>query len=510
MKFERSSGLLLHPTSLPGPYGIGDLGPLAYEWVDFLVKSGTKLWQVLPLGPTGYGDSPYQCFSAFAGNPYLISPDVLLNEKLLTPSDLSTKPSFPADKVDFGAVIPWKQSLLNRAYQHFSKSSLPYMREAYEQFQQEQANWLADYSLFMALKEAHGGAPWPTWKGSLRNRSVKGLAAARAEFAISIDRQSFHQFLFFRQWKALKKYANDRGIQIIGDIPIFVAHDSAEVWAQPELFYINTLGKPTVVAGVPPDYFSPTGQLWGNPLYRWDVHEATSYAWWIERLRACLHLVDIIRLDHFRGFASYWEVPAREKTAVKGKWVPGPGKAFFNVVKEHLGDLPIIAEDLGEITPDVVDLRDHFQLPGMKILVFAFSDDPENEFLPHNYPDNCVVYTGTHDNDTVVGWYHRVDETERDFARRYLARSGQDISWDLTRAAWSSVATFSIAPMQDLLGLGNEARMNYPSRPSGNWSWRIPALALDETLLNRLLEINFLYSRGTPATSTEEDASSGP
>lgn len=499
MNFERNAGVLLHPTSLPGPYGIGDLGPEAYRWVDFLHRSQTGLWQVLPLGPTGYGDSPYQCFSAFAGNPYLISPQLLLQEGLLHSDDLIALPPFPADRVDYGMVIPWKLGVLDRAWQRFSLQGDSVLRAEFTAFCEQQSPWLDDFALFMALKEAHSGAPWPTWERALRRREPQALQAARRDLATAIERQAFRQFLFFRQWRALKVYANQHNVKIIGDIPIFVAHDSAEVWARPDLFSLDEHGNPTVVAGVPPDYFSETGQLWGNPLYRWDVHAAEGYAWWLARLRTVLELVDFVRLDHFRGFAAYWEIPAGETTAIDGRWAPGPGAAFFTTVQKALGALPLIAEDLGEITPDVVALREQFNLPGMKILVFAFSDDARNPFLPHNYPQNCVVYTGTHDNDTAVGWYQRVPEKERDFARRYLARDGHDIAWDLIRAAWSSVAAFSIAPMQDLLSLDNRARMNYPSRPSGNWQWRMPTNALGEALRARLAEQNRLYGR-TPET----------
>ncbi len=499
MNFERAAGILLHPTSLPGPYGIGDIGPEAYRWVDFLSQSETGLWQVLPLGPTGYGDSPYQCFSAFAGNPYLISPHLLLQEGLLYNEDLTHLPPFPAERVDYGMVIPWKLEILQRAYARFRQHGSRHLKEAFTAFQAEQAHWLDDYALFMALKEAHGGAPWPTWETDIRQRETQALEAARRSLAEAIEKQAFFQFLFFSQWRNLKNYANQRGVRIIGDIPIFVAHDSAEVWAHPELFFLDEHGNPTVVAGVPPDYFSATGQLWGNPLYRWDVHAQDGYAWWLARLRTVLELVDIVRLDHFRGFAAYWEIPAGEETAINGRWTPGPGAAFFTAVEAALGSLPLIAEDLGEITPDVVALREQFHLPGMKILVFAFSDDARNPFLPHNYPQNCVVYTGTHDNDTATGWYQRAPEKERDFARRYLARDGHDIAWDLIRAAWSSVAVFSIAPLQDLLSLDNSARMNYPSRAGGNWQWRMPAHALTEALRYRLQEQNRLYGR-TPAT----------
>jgi 4-alpha-glucanotransferase len=495
MSFERASGIILHPTSLPGNHGIGDLGPQAYHWIDFISKAGCGLWQVLPLGPTGYGDSPYQCFSAFAGNPYIISPEALLEDGLLNPDDLTDRPRFPLDRVDFGPVINWKLTVLDRAFNRFQKEARPELVAEMERFQAEQQDWLADFALFMAVKEAHGGAPWSTWEAPLRRRDPQALADARQKYATAIQSQVFRQFIFFRQWAALHAYTKQQGIQIIGDIPIFVAHDSADVWANPDLFFLDEAGIPTVVAGVPPDYFSPTGQLWGNPLYRWDFHQTTGYAWWLKRIRSVLGLVDIIRLDHFRGFAGYWEVPGDAVTAERGRWVPGPGADFFSAVQQALGNLPIIAEDLGEITPDVVELREQFALPGMKIFQFGFGSDAKDPFLPHNYPKNCVVYTGTHDNDTARGWYERVQENERDFCRRYLGRDGRNISWDMIRAVWSSVAVFALAPMQDFLGLGNEARMNYPGYPSGNWAWRMPENAPSEDLRNRVKEFNYLYAR---------------
>jgi len=495
MKFERLSGILLHPTSLPGPYGIGDIGPEAFKWLEFLDAAGCGLWQVLPLGPTGYGDSPYQCFSAFAGNPYLISPDSLMEDGLLTADDLANRPLLPADHVDFGKVIVWKLSLLDRAFNRFQQGISANLRAEYDAFCAAQADWLDDFALFMALKEVHGGASWVNWEAPLRDRKATALRQALQKHRLDVQRQIFRQFIFFRQWQALRSRAQALGIQIIGDIPIFVAHDSADVWVQRELFYLDAEGNPTVVAGVPPDYFSPTGQLWGNPLYRWDVHRASGYAWWLARIRSVLALVDIIRLDHFRGFAAYWEVPAGNPTAEIGRWVRGPGKDLFETVRAALGELPIIAEDLGVITPDVVELRDGLGLPGMKIFQFAFANDASDPFLPHNYPRHCVVYTGTHDNDTAWGWYQRVDEKEKDFFRRYVARDGRDVAWDMIRAVWSSVATFALAPMQDVLGLDNTARMNYPGNPSGNWSWRMSANALDDALCARLKEFNTLYLR---------------
>jgi 4-alpha-glucanotransferase len=508
MKFKRASGILLHPTSLPGKYGIGDIGPQAHEWLDFLARSGCTLWQVLPLGPTGYGDSPYQCFSAFAGNPYLISPEALLSEDLLHSDDLAELPDFPPGQVDFGTLIPWKLGVLDRSYQRFKSLASPALRQAFYDFQEAQATWLIDFALFMALKEAHAGRPWTTWEPPLRNREEKALSEARQKYEVDIRRQMYRQFLFFRQWSGLHAHAGDLGIRIIGDLPIFVAHDSADVWAHPELFFLDNKGVPTVQAGVPPDYFSPTGQLWGNPLYRWEVHAANGYAWWLERISAVLSTVDIVRIDHFRGFAGYWEVPQNAKTAENGRWVPGPGPSFFQTVQNALGALPIIAEDLGVITPDVVALREQFDLPGMKILQFAFGGGPNDPYLPHNFPPQCVVYTGTHDNDTSCGWYERVSSQENDFFRRYFARDGKDVSWDMIRGAWSSVAVFALAPMQDFLSLGNEARMNQPGNPRGNWTWRMPSDALSEWLRSRIEETNYLYSRKVIESAPENIASS--
>lgn len=495
MNYERSSGIILHPTSLPGPDGIGDLGPEAYRWINFLNQAGCSLWQILPLGPTGYGDSPYQCFSAFAGNPYLISSVALIEDGLLSHHDLQDRPSFSEASVDYGRVIPWKLSLLTRAFTHYQKRASSEIKREFADFQIAHKYWLDDFAIFMAIKETQGGSAWNTWPEPLRKHDPEALKRFKEQHKETVIRHAFWQFLFFRQWKALRTFAGEKGIQIIGDIPIFVAYDSSDVWANRSLFYLNEDGLSTVVAGVPPDYFSPTGQLWGNPLYRWKSHQETNYSWWLHRFQATLQMVDIIRLDHFRGFAGYWEIPAGNPTAEKGRWVRGPGHKFLQTVRNALGDLPIIAEDLGVITPDVVKLREDFGLPGMKVFQFAFSTNPQDPFLPHNYPINCVVYTGTHDNDTARGWYETATEQERDFCRRYLARSGEDIAWDMIRAIWSSVARFAIAPLQDFLNLGSEGRMNFPSKSSGNWCWRAPAHAFESSLASRIYELNFLYSR---------------
>jgi 4-alpha-glucanotransferase len=497
MPFPRASGILLHPTSLPGPYGIGDLGDKAVEWIDFLTASGQKLWQILPLGPTGYGDSPYQCFSAFAGNPYLISPDALIADGVLSRADLEGAPDFPAGSVDYGPVIQFKLALLDTVFQNYrAGAGLPDLRQGFERFRQEHAAWLDDFALFMALKEAHQGAVWSTWAPDLVSRKPATLAAARARLAESIESQQLRQYLFFRQWGAVKTYAGQAGVRIVGDIPIFVAYDSADVWAHPELFYLDPHGKSTAVAGVPPDYFSSTGQLWGNPLYRWEALKQTGYAWWIDRFRSALSFVDIVRLDHFRGFEAYWEIPAGMPTAEVGQWVKGPGADFFEAIRKALGELPIIAEDLGVVTPEMLALRDRFDLPGMKVLQFAFSSDSADPFLPHNFVRNCVVYTGTHDNDTSRGWYeHTSTQKERDFARRYLGRDGQDIAWDLIRLAFGSLADMAVTPLQDVLDLGTEARMNLPGRPSGNWGWRYQDGQLTDVIRDRLKELTWLYAR---------------
>lgn len=496
MHFPRASGVLLHPTALPGPFGIGDLGPTAYNFVDFLAAGRQTYWQVLPLGPTGYGDSPYQCFSAFAGNPLLISPEMLAQEGLLDRDALASAPAFPCERVDYGRVIPWKQDLLWRSFHYFQAHATSAQRDDFYLFCQSRADWLDDYALFMALKKAYRGAAWSSWEESLRLRRTAALAEAKARLLQEFQCQQYLQWVFFRQWAALRDYAHRQGIKIIGDIPIFVAYDSADVWANPALFYLDETGRPTVVAGVPPDYFSPTGQLWGNPLYRWDMLAATGYDWWARRLRAAFSLVDILRLDHFRGFAAYWEVPAGETTAVRGRWVRGPGADFFSAMERALGELPLIAEDLGLITPDVEELRDRLGLPGMRVLQFAFISGPDNPHLPHNYVRNCVVYTGTHDNDTTVGWYmSRLDSAEAAYARQYLHTDGRDIAWDLIRTAWASVAHTAIAPLQDLLRLGTEARFNFPGRASGNWAWRFRREDLTDKLGEELAQITYVYGR---------------
>ena len=498
--FSRSAGVLLHPTSLPGRFGIGDLGDAAYEFVDFLVESEQSLWQTLPLGPTGYGDSPYQSFSAFAGNPLLISPEYLVRDGYLPASAIASGkiPAFPQKKVDFGWVIDYKSQLLKEAHGCFQASGRQSQKQAFEKFCAERGWWLEDYALFMALKAHfvdHEGGVWNTWPQPIRQRDAAALAEWRQKLAKQIDYQKFAQFLFFEQWLRVKQYANDKAIKIVGDMPIFVAFDSADVWANPELFYLNEDGSAAVIAGVPPDYFSETGQRWGNPLYRWDKMAADDYAWWVARLRSSFELSDIMRIDHFRGFEAYWEIPAEEETAVVGSWVKGPGLPFFERLEAQLGRLPIIAEDLGVITPEVEALRDGAGFPGMKILQFAFGGDESSAFLPHAFTPNCVVYTGSHDNETTLGWYQSASPAERDHLRRYFARDGHDVVWDLIRAAHASVAVMSVIPMQDLMTLNNEGRMNFPGRTGGYWSWRYTPNMLDGMIIDRLRELTKLYDR---------------
>ena len=510
MMLSRSSGILLHPTSLPGRFGIGDFGDEAYRFADFLVASGQSLWQVLPLGPTGHGNSPYACYSAFAGNTLLVSPQRLVQAGLLDQDDLSHTPAFPEDGIDFDEVTHFKDQWLRKAFDRFKQSNDGQWRDAFENFCEKHSSWLEDYALFRALKDSHGGKPWSLWDAALARRDATALARARAALREQIEAQKFYQFLFFKQWLDLKAYCNERGIKLIGDIPIFVAHDSADVWTNPDLFKLDEDGQPLVVAGVPPDYFSQTGQVWGNPLYHWDHMRALGFKWWIERVHATLQIVDVLRLDHFRGFVACWEIPARDKTAERGRWVPAPGRELFVTIKNNLGDLPIIAEDLGLITSEVRRLRDDFGFPGMRVLQFAFSSDMKNIDLPHNYSRHVVVYTGTHDNDTTVGWFHGVAgqsptrdakemDRERRFCLEYLHTDGREIHWDFIRAALASVADTAIIPLQDLVGLGSEARMNLPNSNSGNWAWRFRDEALNEATATRLRELSALYGRAPVA-----------
>ncbi len=491
----RSSGILLHPTSLPGNYGIGDLGAAAYRFVDWLAANGQSIWQVLPLGPTSYGDSPYQTLSAFAGNPNLISLDKLVEDGLLEKNELKDLPPFPRKRVDFGWVIPYHKRKLALAQRRFAAGACPHLNEEYHAFVDAQSAWLDDFALFAALKGQRKQRPWSEWEAPLLRRDEKALAAARTRYAEQINLERFRQWLFFRQWTALKASANSKGIKLIGDLPIFVAHDSADVWANQHEYCLDELGQPRVVAGVPPDYFSPTGQRWGNPLYRWNVMADAGYQWWIRRIETLLRLVDFIRVDHFRGFEAYWEIPASEPTAIKGQWRAGPGAPFFQALRQALGDLPIIAEDLGVITPGVEKLRDDFGLQGMKVLHFAFSE-PANPFLPHNHRRNCVVYTGTHDNNTTRGWWEsELDESARNFLKDYLGHGAHDIVWTLARLGMASPARAFVMPMQDLLGLPADARMNKPGTAAGNWTWRFTESDFDHPSQDTLRHFTWLYQR---------------
>lgn len=500
---RREGGVLLHPTALPGPYGIGDLGPTAWRWIDWLREAGCQIWQVLPLGPTGYGDSPYQSFSSFAGNPLLISPERLLVEGLLTEDNLEPIPEFQDDRIDYGMVIEYKARLLNLAMDRFLSGFTPDLEREFQTYCQEQAHWLDDFALFMAIKGEHDGKSWIDWEPALALREPHAIAGARERLRGKIEAHRFRQFLFTHQWQTIRQRAAKKDLIIVGDIPIFVAHDSADVWAHPEFFFLDDAGMPTVVAGVPPDYFSPTGQRWGNPLYRWDVLRDDGYAWWLSRLESVLSMVDLVRLDHFRGFQAYWEIPAEDEGAETGRWRTGPGEDFLEVARKTLGDLPIIAEDLGLITPEVGALREAFYLPGMKVLHFAFDEDATHEYLPHNFERHCVAYTGTHDNDTSRGWYDSAPDETQDFCRRYLGCNDEDIPWAMIKAIWSSVAEMAITPMQDLLGLGSEARMNFPSRAEGNWQWRVKSKQLSPQLAARIRDLSILYGRLIP--TDEED-----
>jgi 4-alpha-glucanotransferase len=489
VKFPRACGILLHPTSLPGPFGIGDLGQEAYRFADFLKASGMRIWQILPLGPTGYGDSPYQSFSAFAGNSLLISPERLAREGLLTALELSGAPAFPEDAVQFETVIPWKSEALDAAFARFQPGA------EYDRFCDANAWWLDDFARFMALKNANGQVAWTQWTNT-------GEPSQR-----DTDQRRFEQFCFWRQWFELKQYCADRSIRIMGDVPIYVAHDSADVWSHRDLFDLDARGNPKAVAGVPPDYFTADGQLWGNPIYRWEDIEAAGWTWWIDRLRHTLTTVDMVRLDHFRGFEAYWEVPAGEKTARNGRWVKGPGEKLFAALEQALGNLAIVAENLGVITPEVEAIRQRFHYPGMSVLQFAFGTDPQAPtFRPHNYPREVVAYTGTHDNDTTAGWWNstaasdstrsqRDIEEEREFTLAYLHTDGQEIHWDFIRTVIASVADTAVVPMQDVLGLGSEARMNLPGSTRGHWRWRMRGNAITSSVSARLARLNQLYER---------------
>jgi 4-alpha-glucanotransferase len=489
VKTPRKAGILLHPTSLPGPFGIGDLGPQAYRWADFLSDAGQTLWQVLPLNPTGYGDSPYQCLSDFAGNPLLISPERMAEEGLLSPADVEDHPPFPEGAADYPGTFSYKSRLLVNAHRRLLSGELPRLREEFRRFCDEEKGWLDDFCLFQTLKRANQERPWWEWEDELARFQAEPIRSARKELADAIGEAAFEQFLFHRQWDGVRRYAREKGISILGDFPIFCALDSADVWSGKKYFQLDAAGRPTVAAGVPPDYFSPTGQLWGNPIFDWDVLRREGYAWWIRRAHAALRKSDLVRLDHFRGYIKYWAVPAGRATAEVGRWMPGPGIELFDHLRTTLGGLPFLAEDLGVITKDVIEVREHFGLPGMRVLQFAFDGEADNPFLPHNYVPRTAVYTGTHDNDTTPGWYRSLTDKERKMVDRYRVGGERDIAWDLIRMAWSSVAEFAVCPLQDALGLGSEARMNLPGTPAGNWRWRFREGDLGADLAARLRDL---------------------
>ena len=490
---KRSSGILMHITSLPSPYGIGTFGRSAYEFVDFLVKAGQKYWQILPLGSTGFGDSPYQSFSAFAGNPYYIDFDLLNKDGILRKEDYNTLDfGKNPEKINYEKIFKHKMAVLKIA---FSKSKGRYKFKI-EKFKEEHSNWLEDYALYMAVKEKFGLVSWQHWDVDIKLRKPKALKKYKDELREEIEYWVFLQYLFFKQYKELKQYANSNGVKIIGDIPIYVAEDSADTWANSEMFLLDELKKPTVVSGCPPDAFSVTGQLWGNPIYNWELLDKQGYKWWIERIRANIKLYDVTRIDHFRGFESYWEIPYGDETAENGTWVKGPGIKLFNAIKGALGEINIIAEDLGFLTDEVINFRIHSGYPGMKVLQFAFDSREESDYLPHNYDKNCVVYTGTHDNDTVNGWFKNTNIEDVAFAVKYLTLNEEEgYNWGFIRGALSSVGNLAVAQMQDYLGLGEEDRMNIPSTVGENWQWRVKKEDLSDMLSDKIYKITKLYGR---------------
>lgn len=497
MDIPRSCGVLLHPLSLSGPWLCGTMGDEAYTFIDFCAKAGLNWWQVLPLGPTAYGDSPYQSPSAFAGNPYLVSPQVLVENNLLTVDEVEPYRvgSFTKDSeyIDYARLFALNSGLMNTAWSRF-KSRHPILSE-FERFCDSNAPWLDDYALFTAIKETEHYHAWNNWPKPLRFRNKEALSRFSREHADQIGRIKYSQYLFFTQWATLQQYAHAHGVKIIGDIPIFAAYDSADVWAHPELFQLNDERLPTHVSGVPPDYFTKTGQLWGNPLYNWPVHATEGYSWWIERVRHSLNLVDALRIDHFRGFEAYWSIPAGEPTAEHGRWEKGPGYPLFNALQEALGKLPIIAEDLGFITPEVTRMRDSLEFPGMRILQFAFESEKDNPDYPHNYPRHCIAYTGTHDNDTATGWFSRATESARKQALLYMHAKKNTFAWDLIRSVWASPAMLAMAPMQDFLGLGTEARMNFPGITGGWWRWRMKKENINPVLCRKIQKLSRVYYR---------------
>lgn len=507
MEFARESGVLLHSTSLPGRFGVGEIGPEAYTFIDTLQEMGQRLWQILPHGPTSYADSPYQSLSTFAGNHLLISFDLLVEEGLLAGSRLKDFPVFPEAFVDYGPVIEARMEVLRAVCRTFARRASPALKEAFSAYCKREAAWLDDYALFYALKDAHKLRPWTEWPAPLALRDPSAMAEARKQHRTDIRHVKLLQFLFDHQWQALRDYARSRGVRLVGDIPIFVAHDSADVWANRDLFYLDEHGQPTVIAGVPPDYFSATGQRWGNPLYRWDQHAEQGYDWWIRRMKKIFEMVDIVRIDHFRGFEAYWEIPASEPTAINGHWVDGPKGALFDALHAAIGPLPIIAEDLGVITEGVEALRDAYGFPGMRILQFAFGTDAKAaDYRPENYPPNCVVYSGTHDNDTTVGWFwsnagenstrtQEEIEQERHTVLSYVGTDGSQINWDIIAVGSKSAANTAVYPLQDILGLGSEARMNVPGVEGGNWRWRFTWDQLKPEIKQRLYDITAWSNR---------------
>lgn len=526
---ERRSGILVHPTSFPSKYGIGDFGKGAYDFVDFLYKAKQTIWQILPLGHTSFGDSPYQSFSTFAGNPLFISPDILEEKGYINKNDIKEIPNFDNNKIDYGKVIKYKYTVFRKAFKNFSSKSNKKEKLDFKKFCDKNKDWLDDYSLFISLKnyfiqertntfetpeyklykklnlktlsengvnDCFYGASWSSWPSDIASRKQTAITKWTNVLNDEIEFYKFLQYEFFTQWKELKNYANDKNIIIIGDIPIFVAADSADTWSNRELFYIDEQGDPIEVAGVPPDYFSSTGQLWGNPLYKWEEHEKEEYQWWVKRIENILKIVDIVRIDHFRAFQSYWSIPYGEQTAINGQWKEGPNKALFEAVEKKLGNIKIIAEDLGNLNPEVFELRDELEFPGMKILQFAFGDDSKNLYLPHNYTtSNCIVYTGTHDNDTTLGWYNASNEAIKDHLRRYMNISGENISWDLIRLAFSSCASFVIIPIQDLMNLDSNSRMNIPGVANNNWQFRYENDMLSQNITEKLIYLTELFNR---------------
>lgn len=506
MEFKRAAGILLHPSSLPGEYGIGDLGKESYDFIDFLVETGQKLWQTLPLGPTGYGNSPYACYSAFAGNTLLISPELLLEDGYLDKEDLKHLPDFSKDKVEYGKVIEFKNEIFKKAFQNFKTRLTEKDKNAFFTFCDNNDYWLQDFAVFMAVKEYYERKAkdegvenkvktWVDWDKDLVARTPQALSHINQILGDEIFYQKYLQYEFFKQWLNLKAYANKNGVSLIGDIPIFVAFDSADVWSHPELFLLDSTGHPKEVAGVPPDYFSETGQLWGNPLYDWNSMEKTGFSWWIARFKMTLTLVDIVRVDHFRGFEAFWSIPYGSPNAIKGEWKKSPGMKLFKAIENYFGQIPMIAEDLGVITPEVEHLRDAFEFPGMKIVQFAFGGDATEAFLPHNYKKNCVVYPGTHDNDTCLGWFNSAPKKEKEYFLRYSDSDGKNIHWDFLRLAMASVADTCLYALQDVLGLDTNSRMNMPSKPDGNWEWRYTKNMLTKDIKKKLLQMTTDYGR---------------